>query len=49
MRIEINKAMVMDKDAFMEHWQELGTTIYEYADNYGDEFNKKYESKQKEH
>ena len=49
LRIVINLAMVMNKKDFNNFWMELRNMIYEFADEYGDEFNKAYEIKKTEH
>lgn len=49
LRIEVNLSMVMDRDEYFKHWTEMGTMIYEFANEYGDEFNKIYETKKTEH
>ena len=49
LRIVINLAMVMNKKDFNNFWMELRNMIYEFADEYGDEFNKAYETKKTEH
>ena len=41
--------MMMDRDEYFKHWTEMGTMIYEFANEYGDEFNKIYETKKTEH
>jgi len=49
LRIEINLSMMMDRDEYFKHWTEMGTMIYEFANEYGDEFNKIYETKKTKH
>ena len=39
LRLEINIAMCTDKKTFLEHWNQLGNRIYEFAEENGDEFN----------
>jgi len=39
-RIEVGKGMLQDHDVFMSHWQKLGELIYDFSNEYGDEFNK---------
>ena len=41
-RIEVNKGMIQDYNAFMKQWKELGEMIYNFANEHGDEFNKQY-------
>lgn len=45
LRIEVNLSMVTDREAYFEHWTEIGTMIYEFANEYGEEFYKIYETK----
>lgn len=43
LRIEINMAMYTDKKTFIEHWNQLGNRIHEFAEENGDEFNKLFQ------
>lgn len=45
LRILVNMAMIMDEADFQKLWQRLGTSIYHFADEYGDEFNRHYARK----
>ena len=47
LRIEINLAMVDTEEDYLKHWTDLGKKIYQFANEYGDQFNEQYAKQQK--
>ena len=47
LRIEINLAMIDTEEDYLKHWMDLGKMIYQFASEYGDEFNEQYAKQQK--
>ena len=46
-RIEMNKGMSQNHHDFMREWTILGEQLYEFGNEYGDEFNKLHKMKKK--
>ena len=44
-RIEINKALLQDKNAFLQDWESLGILLYEVGNTYGDIINLNHKRK----
>ena len=44
-RIEMNKGMLQDQDAFMQDWKALGEQIYEFGNKFGDSYNLNHKRK----
>jgi len=44
-RIELNKGMLQNHIDFMHDWEVLGEQLYEFGNDYGDEFNKLHKRK----
>ena len=44
-RIEMNKGLLQNHRDFMQDWDILGEELYEFGNEYGDEFNRQHKRK----